>query len=98
VGSLKDEIVEGKTGYVFTPEDPVDLARAIEQYFASNLYANLHSRRQEIQDYAAERHSWDLVGQITLGVYADLLRAPSVGKALARDTSSNASLDVNTPS
>jgi glycosyltransferase involved in cell wall biosynthesis len=98
VGSLKDEIVEGKTGYAFTPEDPVDLARAIEQYFASNLYANLHSRRQEIQDYAAERHSWDLVGQITLGVYADLLRAPSVGKALARDTSSNASLDVNTPS
>jgi D-inositol-3-phosphate glycosyltransferase len=98
VGSLKDEIVEGKTGYSFTPEDPVDLARAIEQYFASNLYANLHSRRQEIQDYAAERHSWDLVGQITLRVYADLLRAPSAGKALARDTSSNASLDVNTPS
>ena len=28
VGSLKDEIVEGKTGFVFQPEDPVDLAKA----------------------------------------------------------------------
>ena len=63
VGSLKDEIVEGKTGFVFRPEDPVDLARAIEQYFASDLYADLNSRRQEIRDYATERHSWDVVSQ-----------------------------------
>ena len=45
VGSLKDEIVEGKTGFVFRPEDPVDLARAIERYFASDLYADLNSRQ-----------------------------------------------------
>ena len=50
VGSLKDEIVEGKTGFVFRPEDPVDLARVIEQYFASDLYADLNSRRGEIRD------------------------------------------------
>ena len=30
VGSLKDEIVEGRTGFVFRPEDPVDLAKAIQ--------------------------------------------------------------------
>ena len=41
VGSLKDEIVEGKTGFIFRPEDPVDLAKAIERYFASDLYADL---------------------------------------------------------
>ena len=77
VGSLKDEVVEGKTGFVFRPEDPVDLARAIEQYFASDLYADLNSRRQEIRDYATERHSWDVVGRITTSVYASLLRTPS---------------------
>lgn len=98
VGSLKNEIVEGKTGFAFRPEDPVDLARAIEQYFASDLYADLNSRRQEIRDYATERHSWDVVGQITMSVYADLLRIPSPEKSLNRDVSSGASLDVNAPS
>ena len=28
VGSLKDDVVEGKNGFVFSPEDPTDLARA----------------------------------------------------------------------
>lgn len=74
VGSLKDDIVEGRNGFVFKPEDPIDLARAIEQYFASNLYADLDARRQEIKDYAKERHSWDVVGRMTMSVYAGLLR------------------------
>jgi D-inositol-3-phosphate glycosyltransferase len=72
VGSLSDEIVEGKNGFVFRSEDPADLATTIERYFASDLFANLSSRRQEIRDFAAERHSWDLVGQITMSVYATL--------------------------
>jgi glycosyltransferase involved in cell wall biosynthesis len=77
VGSLKDDIVEGKTGFVFRPEDPVDLARAIEKYFASDLYRELNVRRQEIRDYAIERHSWEVVSQMTMSVYRGLLnRAP----------------------
>ena len=81
VGSLKDEIVEGKTGFVFRPEDSVDLAKAIERYFASDLYADLNNRRQEIRDYATQRHSWDVVGQMTMSVYASLLRIPFPGFA-----------------
>lgn len=73
VGSLKDEIVEGISGLVFTPEDPVDLARVVERYFASDLYANLNYRRQKIRDYATERHSWDVVGELTCDVYLRLL-------------------------
>jgi len=96
VGSLKDDIVEGKTGFVFRPEDPMDLARAVEQYFASDLYADLNSRRQEIRDYATQRHSWDVVGQMTMSVYARLLQKPSPGKSLNRDAS-RASLDVQAP-
>lgn len=77
VGSLKDEIVEGKTGFVFRPEDPGDLAKAIERYFASDLYRELNSRREEIRDYATERHSWEVVSAITVNVYVDLLRNAS---------------------
>jgi D-inositol-3-phosphate glycosyltransferase len=77
VGSLKDEIVEGKTGFVFRPEDPVDLARAIESYFASDLYRELANRRQQIRDYATQQHSWDLVSEMTVNVYARLLQMSS---------------------
>jgi len=73
VGSLREEIVEGKTGYVCKPEDPVDLATSVERYFASDLYADLKNRRQEIRDYATERHSWDVVGELTCEVYGRLL-------------------------
>jgi glycosyltransferase involved in cell wall biosynthesis len=97
VGTLKDEIIEGKTGFVFRPEDPVDLATTIERYFASDLFANLNRRRQEIRDYATERHSWDVVGHVTMSVYAGLLRIPYPAELSNRDAS-RASLDSKAPS
>ena len=72
VGSLKEEIAEGKTGFVFRPEDPVDLAKAIERYFASDLFRDLGRGRQEIRDCAMHRYSWDTVGRLTIHVYAGL--------------------------
>jgi glycosyltransferase involved in cell wall biosynthesis len=97
VGALKDEVVEGETGFVFRPEDPVDLAKAIERYFASDLFADLSCRRQKISDYAKERYSWDAVGQKTMDIYASLLRLPSP-KELSNREASKASLDMKAPS
>jgi glycosyltransferase involved in cell wall biosynthesis len=77
VGSFKDEILEGRTGFVFRPEDPSDLAVSIERYFASKLFTDLNNRRPKIREYAMERHSWDIVGQITMSVYESLLRMPT---------------------
>ena len=74
VGNLREDVIEGKTGFLCKPEDPVDLARAIETYFASDLFQSLHTRRKEIRQYAHERHSWDVVGHMTRNVYAELLR------------------------
>jgi D-inositol-3-phosphate glycosyltransferase len=76
VGSLKDEVVKGKTGYVFKPEDPTDLMKAIQSYFSSALYKDLSFRRDVIREYAAEHHSWDVVGQMTMSLYASMLRPP----------------------
>lgn len=97
VGSLKDDIVEGKTGFSFKPEDPVDLARAIDQYFESDLYAALDSRRREIRDHANRRHSWGVVSQMTIDVYASLLRHPSHRESRTRNIST-ASGDIEAPS
>ena len=82
VGSLKDEIIEGKTGFVFKPEDSLELGRAISKYFASELFRNLGQRRKEIKEHAAKHHSWEIVGQKTVKVYADLLQAAPGKRAI----------------
>jgi glycosyltransferase involved in cell wall biosynthesis len=69
VGSLKDDIVEGRTGFVSIPRDAPALARAIERFFSSELYQGLNARRAEIRRFADERYSWTTVGEITKSVY-----------------------------
>lgn len=73
VGSLKEDILEGKTGYVFKPCDPADLNRAIGTYFASEIYSNLDRSRENIRHHANEKHSWTKVGKITSDVYQNML-------------------------
>jgi len=73
VGSLSEDMIEGRTGFLCRSCDPRDLARAIETYFASDLFKRLNSRRQWIRDYANARHSWDVVGDMTRKAYAQLL-------------------------
>ncbi len=77
VGSLKDDVVEGETGFVFKPEDADDLARTIERYFESDVYRNLNKRRTAIREFAAQRHSWNVVSDITVNIYASLLESGS---------------------
>jgi D-inositol-3-phosphate glycosyltransferase len=73
VGGLKEEIIEGKTGFVFKPQHSPDLAKTIRRYFTSELFRELESRRPKIKAYANERYSWDKVARITTSVYANLL-------------------------
>ena len=73
VGSLREDIVDGKTGFICQPKDPADLARSIETYFASDLFQQLESRRPEIQRFANERYSWSKVAAITENIYSRLL-------------------------
>jgi D-inositol-3-phosphate glycosyltransferase len=72
VGSLREDIVDGKTGLICKPRDPIDLAEKIETYFTSDLYRRLESRRLEIKNFANEKYSWTRVGEITRGVYRRL--------------------------
>lgn len=72
VGSLKEEVIEGKTGFVIPPKNPKALADAIQAYFSSDLYKDPENHRSEIKDYANERYSWAKVAAITTAVYAKL--------------------------
>jgi len=72
VGSLSEEIIEGKTGYVCGSGDPKSLANVITRYFSSDLYKNLAENRYKIEKYAREKYSWEKVGSMTSKVYANL--------------------------
>jgi D-inositol-3-phosphate glycosyltransferase len=76
VGSLKEEILEGTTGFVCRPRDSAELARSITDYFSSELYRQLVNRRRAIKDFAAERYSWTKAGKRTQEVYRSLATAP----------------------
>ena len=97
VGTLKEEVAEGKTGFVFNAEDSKDLGSTIERYFASDLFLTLTARRQGIKEFATARHSWDVVGRATMGVYANLLQLPSYPE-LSNRGASNAPLIMKDPS
>lgn len=73
VGSLRQDIVDGRTGFVCQPRDSSDLAGTIDRYFNSELFRNLESRRLEIKEYANERYSWNKVAAITTAVYSNLI-------------------------
>lgn len=73
VGSLRDDIVEGETGYICRPGDPDDLAVCIEKYFGSNLFRSLGRRRAAIKAFAAQRNSWAQVSEQTCAVYEQLI-------------------------
>lgn len=72
VGSLREEVIEGKTGFIFKPQDSSDLASVIVRYFGSDLFRSLESRRLDIKAYANERYSWDTVASLITAVYRKL--------------------------
>jgi len=73
VGSLRQDVVDGQTGFICRPEDSSGLAQTIRRYFSSELYRDRDANRSRIRDLARERHSWTTVGAISKTVYAGLL-------------------------
>jgi glycosyltransferase involved in cell wall biosynthesis len=71
VGSLKRTSWRDDWIHVST-KDPKDLARALEDYFTSDIYLNLNAQRGD-QRLAGERYSGRRWGTITRNVYTKLL-------------------------
>jgi D-inositol-3-phosphate glycosyltransferase len=73
VGSFREDIIPGLTGFLCQPGDAADMAQTIEAYFASDLYKNLRVRRQQLKDYVNTTHSWGAVADLTCNAYAQML-------------------------
>jgi glycosyltransferase involved in cell wall biosynthesis len=73
VGSFREDIVDGETGFVFESRNTAELAGTIARYFASALYQQLEQRRAAIKEFANQRYSWREVAAITTARYTKLL-------------------------
>jgi len=69
VGSLREDVIEGRTGFICRPKDPHHLAATIRRYFQSELYRNLEKCRRNICEYAQERYSWSKAAEEIHRIY-----------------------------
>ena len=72
VGSFGHDVVPGVTGLLCEPEDPRDLARAIGEYFESELYREGDQAGKRIREIASEKYSWEGISRAIVEVYAQL--------------------------
>ena len=72
VGSLREDIVEGRTGFVCRPNDAHSLEAKIRQYFSCPIWERRDAARAEIKRYADEKYSWTAVAATTKRVYLAL--------------------------
>src|SRR5438477_6449789 len=73
IGSLKEEIIQGQTGFIFRRQDASDLAKTIQKYFASDLYRELDESRCRMRAYASQKYSWNEIAAVTKAAYSRLL-------------------------
>jgi D-inositol-3-phosphate glycosyltransferase len=73
VGSFDRDVISDVTGFLCEPEDPEDLARAIQRYFASRLYGDREASQEQVRRIGREKYSWDGIARTIEEVYARLL-------------------------
>jgi glycosyltransferase involved in cell wall biosynthesis len=72
VGNFRNDVIHGKTGFLVKPEDPADLAKVIAEYFKTELYTGLDKTREEIQNWAWQNYSWEVIGSKTRESYLSI--------------------------
>jgi glycosyltransferase involved in cell wall biosynthesis len=68
-GSMRDDVIEGRTGFMCRPRDAADLARALTTYFSSQLFADGEAARHDIVTFAEDKYSWKAIATTVAEVY-----------------------------
>jgi glycosyltransferase involved in cell wall biosynthesis len=74
IGSFREDIKEGETGFLCPPEDAIAFSETLQKYFSSDLFLHSTETRARIMQWAEERYSWQTIGKQTVGIYSELLR------------------------
>lgn len=73
VGSLKDDVLDGRTGAICRPEDAVDLAEKVWAVTTGDHFQDREAVRDDIMKFGNSKYSWDEAGAITRVVYDSLV-------------------------
>lgn len=75
VGNFRNDVPEGKAGYLFESGNTGDLSKTILKYFESEMYHNLDSTRKALKVWAWDNYSWDVIGKDTRDAYLTVNRS-----------------------
>jgi glycosyltransferase involved in cell wall biosynthesis len=74
IGSFREDIIEGVTGFICKPDDANDMAVKLRMFFDSDLFGQRENIRKKIIEYAEQKYSWLDIGKQTYEVYTDLTK------------------------
>jgi D-inositol-3-phosphate glycosyltransferase len=74
VGSFREDVLDGVTGFICKPDDAEDMAEKLRTFFDSNLYRQREQTRTCIMELAEQKYSWSTIGRQTHEVYARVLK------------------------
>jgi len=74
VGSFREDIIDGLTGFICRPDDAEDIEKKLHNYFESNLFRQREQTRKRIIEFAEQKYSWSNIGRLTYDVYARVLQ------------------------
>ncbi|MFH1119566.1 MAG: glycosyltransferase [Bacteroidota bacterium] len=72
IGNFRNDMVEGKTGFLINSNEPDQISNTLLSYFESSLYRNLAETRESIKSWAWQNYSWDIIGSETRRLYESI--------------------------
>lgn len=72
IGNFKNDMVEGKTGFLIPSTNPEQVTNALLNYYKSDVYLKLPESREKIKEWACQNYSWDVIGVETRKLYESI--------------------------
>ena len=73
IGSFRDYVKDGRTGFLIASPDSQAVTDAIRTYYQSNLFVNLEIKRPIIRRWTRMNYSWTKVAKETKALYDSLV-------------------------